>query len=274
MLKTLTIKKKLTPYNFTDVNNKNRAKFIVIHYFGSLGTAEAVANYFANAYRGASAHLNLDEGKTVWQSVELDDTAWHCGTTGTYLHKTCRNSNSIGIEVRPYILDSSQSSSAAYKGWYFGTQVVENLVELTRHLMEEYNIPIENVIRHYDVTGKWCPRPWMGTDKNLYYQTTGDAQWALFKARLAGKEDEMAKIIEQIASAAGLSEEKTIQALGVLVKFANISEEKWEQEGAQYLIDEGIITTPRDGREMVEFGELGVIFKNLGLTTKKTKSKD
>ena len=27
--------------------------------------------------------------------------------------------------------------------------------------MDKYNVPIENVIRHYDVTGKKCPEPYV-----------------------------------------------------------------------------------------------------------------
>lgn len=189
-LKNLTIEKFLTPYNFNDrPAGARKIEYIVIHYFGSLGTAKAVANYFANAYRGASAHYCLDEGPVVYQCVEDEDIAWHCGTKGTY-YSACRNSNSIGIEVRPYILDKSQSSSAEYRGWYFTDAVVENLVVFTKYLMKKYNIDADHVIRHYDVTHKWCPRPWYGDDINLYYNDTGNNQWAKFKARLVEKEEE------------------------------------------------------------------------------------
>ena len=40
-------------------------------------------------------------------------------------------------------------------------------------LMEKYNIPLENVYRHFDVTGKLCPRYMVDTVK-----------WAEFKSRL------------------------------------------------------------------------------------------
>ncbi len=33
-----------------------------------------------------------------------------------------------------------------------------------------YNIPADHVIRHYDVTGKLCPRPWCCADMNVYYR--------------------------------------------------------------------------------------------------------
>lgn len=158
-------------------------------HFGSLGTAAAVANYFAGADRQASAHYCLDEGNIVYQCVEDNNIAWHCGTSGGYVHPRCRNANSIGIEVRPYKLDKTTAGSAAARDWYFTEKTVDNLVEFTRALMEKYNIPAENVVRHYDVTGKWCPRPWMGDDMNAYYGTSGNEQWARFKARLSGNEE-------------------------------------------------------------------------------------
>ena len=50
--------------------------------------------------------------------------------------------------------------------------------------MQKYNIPADHVIRHYDVTGKLCPRPLCGTDMNSYYRTSGDYQWQLFKQKI------------------------------------------------------------------------------------------
>lgn len=188
MLKTLTIKKKLTPYNFTKANNKKN-KYIVIHYYGAFGTAKNNADYFASAPRTGSAHLFVDETKTVWQSIEYKNIAWHCGTKNGYKHPSCRNSNSIGIEARPSILDRSQERNDGYQGWYFNKQVEDNLLELVRHVMQTENIPASNVIRHYDVTGKYCPRPWMGTDYNIYYNTSGDEQWRRFKQKLEGEEE-------------------------------------------------------------------------------------
>lgn len=42
-----------------------------------------------------------------------------------------------------------------------------------------------------DITGKWCPRPWMGDDTNTYYGTSGNEQWKKFKERLSGEELDM-----------------------------------------------------------------------------------
>lgn len=39
--------------------------------------------------------------------------------------------------------------------------------------MEKYNIPIENVLRHYDVTGKMCPKPFV-VDESLWTNFKND----------------------------------------------------------------------------------------------------
>lgn len=90
------IEKLLTPYNFTNKDNAGRIKYIVIHYVGALGGAEANCKYYASKYLGASAHYFVGFNGEVWQSVEDEDIAWHCGAS-SYKHAECRNSNSIGM---------------------------------------------------------------------------------------------------------------------------------------------------------------------------------
>ena len=168
----MVINKKLTPYNFNDSNRgADQIDFIVIHYVGALGGAEANCNYYASKYIGASAHFFVGFSGEIWQCVEESDTAWHCGAS-SYKHPTCRNSNSIGIElcVRK---KNTGSLGATDKDWYFEDATVKAAVELTKYLMKKYNIPAENVIRHYDVTGKICPNPYV-------YNTTSHT-WSEFK---------------------------------------------------------------------------------------------
>ena len=153
------VNKLLTPYNFTDKNSEQRIKYIVIHYVGALGGAKANCQYYAGQYIGASAHYFVGFDGEIWQSVEDADIAWHCGAS-SYKHEACRNSNSIGIElcVRK---KNTASMGATDKDWYFEDATVESAVELTRYLMEKYGVPASNVIRHYDVTGKICPNPYV-----------------------------------------------------------------------------------------------------------------
>lgn len=157
--------------------------YLVIHYTANNGdTAQNNADYFARESASASAHYFVDENE-VWQSVRDADIAWHCGTQGTYFHPYCRNTNSIGIEL------CSRMQNGKY---YFKPETVENAVALTRMLMVTYGIKPACVVRHYDVTHKNCPAPFV----------ENAAQWQAFKAKLTEEVDDMTadevkKLIEQ-----------------------------------------------------------------------------
>ena len=111
----------------------------------------------------------------IWQSVEDEDIAWHCGAS-SYKHAECRNSNSIGIElcVRK---KNTKNLGATDKDWYFEDATVEAAAELTRYLMNKYGVPASHVIRHYDVTGKICPNP--------YVYNTSAHTWDEFKRKIS-----------------------------------------------------------------------------------------
>lgn len=164
----MIINKQLTTRNFQNTNNIKRIKYIVIHYVGATGGAKANCDFFKTTYRGSSAHYFVGHKGEVWQCVDDADVAWHCGAT-TYKHKTCRNSNSIGIEM---------CCRKDNKGrWYFEKETIDSTIELTKMLMKKYGVPEANVIRHYDVTGKRCPEPYVA-DK---------AAWNDFKEAIGAK---------------------------------------------------------------------------------------
>lgn len=150
------INKNLTKINYTKYTNTFRAiKYIVIHYTANNGdTAYANTNYFKNIYRGASAHYFVDS-TSIWQCVKDNDISWHVGAKKYY--NNCRNSSSIGIE-----LCSRKDKNGNY---YFDEGTIKNAIELTKQLMKKYNIPIENVVRHYDVTRKVCPAPFVKNEE-------------------------------------------------------------------------------------------------------------
>ncbi len=152
----LEINKRFTPYNFTAMANKKNL-YIVIHYVGSESTAKNNVTYFATGNRGASAHYFVDE-TSIWQCVDDKDKSWHCGgglqgSGGHKFYGKCTNSNSIGIEMC--------CKKNAKGEWYFEPDTVNNTVDLVAYLMKKHGIPIERVIRHYDVTGKLCPEPYV-----------------------------------------------------------------------------------------------------------------
>lgn len=170
-----TINKLISSYNY-NAGSVSRIKYIVIHYVGALGGAKANCQYYAGGNRNASAHYFVGFEGEIWQSVEDNNIAWHCGAS-TYKHPDCRNANSIGIELCVRKRNTA-SMGAEDKDWYFEDATVEAAAELTRYLMDKYGVPAENVIRHYDVTGKICPNPYV-------YNTTAHT-WDEFKRLISG----------------------------------------------------------------------------------------
>lgn len=171
----MQIHKLLTPYNYNS-GDISRIKYIVIHYVGATGGAEANCRYYASGRIGASAHYFVGFDGEVWQSVEDKDIAWHCGAKA-YKHPECRNANSIGIEL---CVRNKGSQADTSRDWYFEDATVQSAIALTRELMDKYHIPADHVIRHYDVTGKICPNPYV-------YNHTKHT-WEAFKVALTASE--------------------------------------------------------------------------------------
>lgn len=172
----MEIKKNITTQNWNS-GTLSRIKYIVVHYTGNNGdTALANTNYFKQ-YRGASAHYFVDESN-IYQSIEDKNIAWHCGAN-SYKHPYCRNSNSIGVELCSYITGGKYA---------FKPKTVDNAVWLVKELMAKYNVPITNVLRHYDVTGKLCPEP--------YVRDSG--AWVAFKDKLTKSETKAEEELEMV----------------------------------------------------------------------------
>ena len=165
------------PGNYT-AKRSSAIRYLVVHYTGAPGTARNNGAYFASRGDiGASAHYFVD-AQDIVQSVPDSGRAWHCGAA-VYKHPECRNDNSIGVELCCYTNGDGT--------WYFDPATVENAVQLVRSLMAQYSIDADHVVRHYDVTGKVCPEPYV----------RDASAWAEFKARLTApettEEDEMVR---------------------------------------------------------------------------------
>ncbi len=161
----MVINKLISNYNFNK-STENRVKYIVVHYVGALGDAKANASYYASGNKDASAHYFVGHNGDIWQSVEDKNVAWHCGSKAGYRHFECRNANSIGVEMCVKKRNTS-TLNASDKDWYFEKATIDSTVELIKKLMVKYNIDIDHIVRHYDVTGKTCPAPYVH-DENAW----------------------------------------------------------------------------------------------------------
>ncbi len=147
-------------------------RYIVLHYTANNGdTAKNNCDYYHRVGGlQASAHYFVDEYGAM-QSVRECDTAWHCGAEAgrRYWHPECRNANSIGIEMC--------SRKYANGHYYIKPETVNNALALAKDIMRRYGIDADHVVRHYDVTGKRCPMPWVDDPQ----------QWTAFKDMLSPK---------------------------------------------------------------------------------------
>ncbi len=129
---------------------------IVIHYTANPGaTAIANRNYFENLKdthtTKASSHFVVGLEGEIVQCIPTAEIAYASND---------RNSDTISIECC-YKNEDGSFEQATY----------DSVIKLTAWLCAKFGLTSEEVIRHYDVTGKLCP---------LYYVEHEDA-WAQFK---------------------------------------------------------------------------------------------
>lgn len=160
MAKKPTIKYMYTSVNRTVYSNKDN-DFEVIHYVGAVSTAKANALYFKSKYRGASANFFVDDNE-IWCVVPPKYAAWHCGggsqgSGGKKFFGKCKNGNSIGIEL---CCKKDEDGKL-----YISQKTLKRAAQLVQWLQDTYDIPDSHIIRHYDVTGKRCPAPYISVSK-------------------------------------------------------------------------------------------------------------
>ena len=145
----------------TELENING---VVIHYVGNPGTtARANRNYFESLSSGAegtyaSSHFVVGLEGEVIQCVPLTEVAYASNQ---------RNDDTLSIEVC-HPDETGEFSPVTY----------DRVVELTAWLCRTFKLdPSRDVIRHYDVTEKECPR---------YYVENPEA-WEQLKADVAAE---------------------------------------------------------------------------------------
>ena len=160
--------------NYGRTRTAAQIKYTVFHYTGNDGDKAANnAAYFQNNIVKASAHYFVDDA-CVYRSVpdlrggfgqwaaQISQRRSH--RRRYHIWKDHQHQQPFHRAVRiPPAAGVCQASEAT----------MENAAALGRKLMAKYNIPLSNVYRHFDVTGKHCPSYLISAPK-----------WAEFKARL------------------------------------------------------------------------------------------
>lgn len=161
-------------------------EWIIIHYPVAPGCcAKWCWEYYNKPNVSESAHFAIDQSN-IESLVPCNLAAFHCATKGKTVYCKATNLNSIGIDLMDRKL-SCKTKSVTDCDWYIPEQTLSLAADFIARLMQIYNIDIDHVIRHYDVTLKQCPRPLCGDDINDYYGISGNERWAQFKAQIQDK---------------------------------------------------------------------------------------
>ena len=160
----------------------NRAvKYIAIHYTAGSSSAAGAAMATRNVFisRKASADFVVDDVEIVQINPDLRNYyCWSVGDAknaysgGGRLYGKATNKNTISIEICSNLKRGTTAAVPNHSGWTFTEASLENALRLVRYLMVEFGIPKENVVRHYDVSGKPCPGV-IGWNDAQMYDTNG-----------------------------------------------------------------------------------------------------
>ena len=176
-------------------------KYLAIHYTAGGSSAPGRAIGMKSTWektKKASADFGVDDRDMV--QFNPDPKNYYCWSVGDkknpysgggQLYGTAKNSNTISIEICSSLKSGYGAADANHEGWYFTEAALANGVKLAKILMKKYNIPIERVVRHYDISGKVCPGI-VGWNNSAIYSKEGKAtknksnsdKWKEFKERL------------------------------------------------------------------------------------------
>ena len=164
----------------TTFSEKRKIEWIVIHYTAGTsskaGTAANTANWFKKTSAQGSADFIVDDATIVQYNDDIENRyCWAVGgskynkmstSLGGQYYQQCRNNNSISVEMCSN-KGNTKTLNATDTDWFLNPATVNNAIKLTRYLMEKYNIDINHVIMHHQVTGKICPNPWTVSEDRL-----------------------------------------------------------------------------------------------------------
>ena len=218
-------------------NRSNRGgtpiKYIVVHDTGNPSrgaNATAHYNYFNGGDRSSSADFFVDDTQVLCVNDYYKFYTWHCGDGhGKY---GITNRNSVGIEFCINV-DSDRNKT------------LERTAQLVRELMQELNIPIERVVRHYDASRKNCPQSMSGN---------GWAQWYKFKEKLKGEDLTMAQYEELKNEISQLTE--TVKVLAtelhdlkhpMIYNYIDNNMPEWAREAVTWAVENGILNGDENG---------------------------
>jgi N-acetylmuramoyl-L-alanine amidase CwlA len=192
----------LTPNRYSRPQTPlKKVEKIAVHYVGDAGgTAKAVRNYFESLKTGKTYE---SKGKTLYKFAS---SHYVIGLDGEVIKNIPENEWSYCTNAANKYSISIECCHPDWSG-KFNDKTYNVMVEFCADLCIKYNLnPLTDIIRHYDITKKCCPKFFVDHPK----------EWDLFKQRVNKKVNELRELINVA--------EKVIQ-------------KSWEQKTGEEAID-------------------------------------
>ena len=133
-------------------HNANSHEYFAVHYLGVNGENPYL---YGGGYGGT---FYVSKSGEVYQAAKVTDKLWHVGASSgfSYIHPDARNNNTIGVECATYTASGRNDDDEV---WYFTEATQVAAAKLAACVAMEYNIPLDHILRHGDITTKNCPSP-------------------------------------------------------------------------------------------------------------------
>lgn len=162
---------KIIDWTYKTKNFNDRIFFVVLHHTATPDLKETVEAFNEN---NTSSHYVIDKDGSIYRLVKESKRAWHAGESA-FDGRSDLNDTSIGIEI---VNTGDQEFSDAQ---------ILGAAELTKYLMDEYNIKQHRVVGHADIAPDRKSDPSGYFDWEKFYERVGIFQ-GLFKSGLTPQE--------------------------------------------------------------------------------------
>lgn len=139
----------------------NNVLGIVVHWTANPGASDTAHQTFFDGSDGggsryAGAHIFIDKDSAV-EIIPLNEIAYHANDHDCKVAVLLPNANfnTIGVEM------------CVEKDGTIHPDTVKRTVQVVAHLCNKFKLTSKRVYRHYDITGKNCPAPWV-KDASLF----------------------------------------------------------------------------------------------------------
>ena len=147
----------------------NTDQFIILHHTGNTGLQGNLNALLGKTTRPVSVHFVIATNGDAYKLAWPKEITWHAGESKRW-ELNWMNKYSLGIEI-----------VGPDKAGGFPQVQYDRVVDLVKYLMTTFKIPVDNVLKHADITRVWAKDKKLWDGKTVNRKT--DVNRALRAAR-------------------------------------------------------------------------------------------